>query len=153
GGLLGLRESPAQEKPKVPRRQTSVTIRGEMFLINGQPTYKGRTWNGKKVEGLLLNSRMVQAIFDDLNPETVHLWRYPATNKREPERTPREFIAAMPAWRRHGLLGMTLNLQGGSPQGYSRQQPWHNSALKADGSLRADYMNRLQHVLDKADEL
>src|SRR5262249_14182501 len=113
GGLLGLRESPAQEKPKVPRRQTSVTIRGEMFFINGQPTYKGRTWNGKKVEGLLLNSRMVQAIFDDLNPETVHLWRYPDTNKWDPERNTREFIAAMPAWRQHGLLGMTLNLQGG----------------------------------------
>ena len=29
----------------------------------------------------------------------------------------------------------------------------HNSALQADGSLRADYMNRLQRVLDKADEL
>jgi hypothetical protein len=48
---------------------------------------------------------------------------------------------------------MTLNLQGGSPQGYSAQQPWHNSALKEDGRLRADYMNRLQGVLDKADEL
>src|SRR5262249_907078 len=45
------------------------------------------------------------------------------------------------------------NLQGGSPQGYSAQQPWHNSALKEDGSLRADYMNRLQGVLDQADEL
>jgi hypothetical protein len=124
-----------------------------MFFINGQPTYKGRTWNGKKVEGLLLNSRMVQATFDDLNRETVTLWRYPDTKKWDPERNTREFIAAMPTWRRHGLLGMTLNLQGGSPQGYSAKQPWHNSALNEDGSLRADYMSRLQRVLDRADEL
>jgi hypothetical protein len=48
---------------------------------------------------------------------------------------------------------VTLNLQGGSPLGYSRAQPWHNSALKEDGSLRPEYMGRLQQVLDKADEL
>jgi hypothetical protein len=58
-----------------------VSIQGEQFLINGTPTYKGRTWNGKRVEGLLLNARMVQAIFDDLNPETVGRWAYPDTKK------------------------------------------------------------------------
>src|SRR5262245_56512924 len=79
-------ESPARQKSKQPQRTTSVTIQGEMFHINGQPTYKGRTFNGKKIEGLLLNSRMVQAIFDDLNPETVHLWAYPDTKKWDPER-------------------------------------------------------------------
>ncbi len=152
-GPLPLHESSAQEKTKEPQRKTVVTIQGEMFCINGQPTYQGRTWNGQKIEGLLLNSRMVQAIFDDLNPKTLPLWKYPDTNQWDPERNTREFIAAMPTWRRHGLLGMTLNLQGGSPQGYSREQPWHNSALQEDGSLRADYMHRLQRVLDRADEL
>ena len=136
-----------------PRRTTTVTIQGEAFCINGQPTYKGRTWKGKKIEGLLFNCRMVQAIFDDLNPATVGLWAYPDTKKWDPERNTREFIAAMPTWRQHGLLGMTLNLQGGSPQGYSKQQPWHNSALKEDGSLRADYLNRLERLLDQADKL
>jgi hypothetical protein len=134
-------------------RKTAIGIRGEMFFINGAPTYKGRTWKDKKIEGLLFNSRMVQATFDDLNPKTVTLWVYPDTKKWDPERNTREFIAAMPVWRKHGLLGMTLNLQGGSPQGYSKDQPWHNSALKEDGSLRDDYMNRLARVIDKADEL
>jgi hypothetical protein len=146
-------EAVAQPKPGSPPRNTTVAIEGEKFLINSQPTYKGRTWQGKKIEGLLLNSRMVQAIFDDLNPETVQRWAYPDTKVWDPERNTREFIAAMPVWRRHGLLAMTLNLQGGSPQGYSATQPWHNSALREDGSLRADYMNRLARVLDKADEL
>jgi CubicO group peptidase (beta-lactamase class C family) len=136
-----------------PPRKTTVAIDGEAFHINGQPTYKGRTWKGKKIEGLLLNSRKVQAIFDDLNPETVKLWAYPDTKKWDAERNTREFIAAMPTWRKHGLLGITLNLQGGSPKGYSQKQPWHNSAFKDDGSLRPDYMQRLERVLDKADEL
>jgi hypothetical protein len=153
GGPLALREGPAQEKPRGPRRQTAVSIRGEQFFLNGRPTYQGRRWNGLKVEGLLLNSRMVQATFDDLNPDTAHLWRYPDTGRWDPERNTREFLAALPAWRRHGLLGITLNLQGGSPQGYSRQQPWHNSALREDGSLRADYLDRLRRVLDRADAL
>jgi hypothetical protein len=134
-------------------RATEVAIRGDMFLINGKPTYAGRAWNGHKIEGLLFNSRMVQAIFDDLNPETVHLWAYPYTKKWDAERNTREFIAAMPSWRKHGLLAITLNLQGGSPQGYSKNQPWHNSAFKEDGSLRDDYLRRLERVLDKADDL
>jgi hypothetical protein len=145
--------APGEGNSKEPRRTTTVTLDGEMFCINGQPTYKGRTWKGKKIEGLLFNSRMVQAIFDDLNPQTRRLWAYPDSKQWDPERNTREFIAAMPTWRRHGLLGMTLNLQGGSPQGYSKEQPWHNSALKENGGLRADYMNRLQRVLDQADEL
>jgi hypothetical protein len=59
----------------------------------------------------------------------------------------------MPEWRKHGLLAVTLNLQGGSPQGYSRDQPWHNSAFNSNGELRPDYLRRLSLVLDKADEL
>ena len=136
-----------------PERKTSVSIVGDAFHINGQPTYAGRTWNGKKIEGLLLNSRMVQGIFDDLNAETAGKWAYPDTGKWDPERNTREFIAAMPAWREHGLLAFTINLQGGSPQGYSRDQPWHNSAITETGELRPASMQRLARILDKADEL
>ncbi len=34
-------------------RVTVVGIDGAKFLINGQPTYKGRTWNGRSIKGLL----------------------------------------------------------------------------------------------------
>jgi hypothetical protein len=133
--------------------RTTVSIVGTAFHINGEPTYKGRVWKGHTIEGLLLNSRMVQGIFDDRNPETVSRWAYPDTGKWDAERNTREFIAAMPEWRKQGLLGVTLNLQGGSPQGYSKEQPWHNSAIEADGTLRPDYLNRLARILDRADEL
>lgn len=134
-------------------RRTKVSIRGASFLINDQLTYQGRTWHQHRIEGLLLNARVVQGIFDDFNPETTSLWVYPDTGVWDPERNTEEFLAAMPVWRAHGLLCFTINLQGGSPQGYSKKQPWHNSAITADGELRADYMARLDRILTRADEL
>ncbi|HMC12210.1 MAG TPA: hypothetical protein VKH44_13005, partial [Pirellulaceae bacterium] len=145
--------SPVIVVADAPRRKTEVSIVGAAFHINGRPTYEGRTWQGHKIEGLLLNSRMVQGIFDDLNPETVALWSYPDSKRWDAERNTREFIDAMPLWRQHGLLAFTIDLQGGSPQGYSKDQPWHNSAIESDGSLRPDYMHRLAKILDRADEL
>ena len=132
---------------------TAISVAGDEFRLNGQPTYAGRTWNGHRIQGLLLNARMVQGIFDDLNPATEARWAYPDTGRWDANRNTREFVAAMPAWRSHGLLAFTINLQGGSPEGYSREQPWHNSAIAPDGSLRADYMARLERILDRADEL
>ena len=134
-------------------RRTQAAIVGDRFEINGQPTYAGRVWKGHRIEGLLMNSRMVQGLFDDRNPETVGRWAYPDTGKWDPERNTTEFLAAMPEWRRNGLLAFTINLQGGSPEGYSNQQPWHNSAIESDGSLRVAHMARLERILDRADEL
>src|SRR5262245_34288063 len=147
--MLGLAAFAAEN----PNRKPTVSIVGDEFYLNGKPTYAGQTWNGHKIQGLLLNARMVQGIFDDRNPETVARWAYPDTGKWDAERNTSEFIAAMPEWRRRGLLAFTLNLQGGSPTGYSSDQPWHNSAIEADGSLRADYLSRLERIINKGDEL
>lgn len=135
------------------RRKTEVSIRGDQFLINGRLTYQGRSWKGHKIEGLLMNSRMAQGTFDDRNPETVSKWAYPDTKKWDPERNVREFIAAMPEWRSHGLLSFTLNLQGGSPEGYSKRQPWETSGINPDGSIRPECLSRLERILNRADQL
>jgi hypothetical protein len=132
---------------------TRVEIDGDGFVINGRPTYEGRSYGDWKVEGLLLNSRSVQATFDDDNPESRGRWAYPDTGRWDPERNVREMLANMPAWRAHSLLGITLNLQGGNPEGYAKEQPWRNSAITAAGELRPDHLARLKRVLDFADEL
>jgi hypothetical protein len=134
-------------------RNTEVALENEKFLINGNPTLQGIIWEGISMEGLLPNARMVQGIFDDLNPETVKKWAYPDTKTWDPERNTDEFIDAMDEWHDHGLLAFTINLQGGSPEGYSASQPWINSAFESNGSLRDDYMNRLEKILDKSDKL
>lgn len=149
----------AQKKENIAKeRKTKVSIVGNKFYINDLPTYAGRTWTTSKgesfpIEGLLMNSRMVQGIFDDLNPDTRGQWAYPDTKTWDPNRNTKEFIEAMPTWREYGLLGFTINLQGGCPYGYCSTQPWDNSAFAPDGSLRTDFMNRLELILDKADEL
>ncbi|MBK5294660.1 MAG: hypothetical protein JJE04_23635 [Acidobacteriia bacterium] len=136
-----------------PRRRTEVSIRGEQFYINGKPTYAGRSYQGWKIEGLLMNVRAVQATFDDLNPETRGRWAYPDTGKWDPDRNVREFLAALPEWKRHGILAFTVNLQGGSPEGYSKAQPWETTGIDAEGGLRPAYMARMAQVIERADEL
>jgi hypothetical protein len=134
-------------------RKTNVSIRGEQFYLNGKPTYEGRYWKGNKIEGLLINSRMVQGIFDDLNVETRQLFVYPDTRKWDPERNTTEFVEAMDEWNSYGLNSFTINLQGGSPVGYGNQKNWLNSAYFEDGRLRPEFMARLEKILNKADEL
>jgi hypothetical protein len=135
------------------KHRTLVTIKGEQFYINGKPTYENRKWNGYEIEGLLMNSRMVQGIFDDLNDTTRYKWIYPDTKKWDADRNTDEFINNMELWHSYGLMAFTINMQGGSPQGYSSSQPWINTAYHEDGSLRKEYLGRLEKILDKADQL
>lgn len=126
---------------------TVVSIEGDRFLINGQPTYPET-----RLEGRLMNSRMVQATFDDLNPETRSRWDRPGVSW-DADRNTDEFIAQLPTYHAHGLLAFTTNFQGGSPEGYSETQPWRNSGFDADGTLRPDFASRMGRVIDAADAL
>lgn len=160
---------------------TEITAHGEHWLINGQTTYNGQQYRGWEVEGLLMNSRMTNAVFDDANPVTRPLWAYPDTGEWDADRNTDEFIAQLPTYRAHGLLAVTVNLQGGSPTGYYREagfreimaarrmeasddvmwaglpspasQPWHNSAFAPDGSLKSAYMERTARIASACDEL
>jgi hypothetical protein len=148
----------ACDNPPPLERQTEVIITGEKFYINGSPTYAGRIWTTSDgdeypVEGLLMNARLVQGIFDDLNEKTSGQWAYPDTGEWDPDRNTDEFIRAMASWREHGLLGFTLNLQGGCPYGYCSAFPWDNSSFAQDGSLREAFMQRAGRIIDRADEL
>jgi len=131
---------------------TVVSITNGGFAINGVPTYAGRRWKGHRIEGLLFNSRMANAIADDENPATRGAWAY-ADGEWDAERNTREFIAALPTYRAHGLLAVCLNLQGGSPQGYSWHQPWRIGGFTADGVLKPAWAARLEKVIVACDRL
>ena len=128
-----------------------------------------------------MNSRMTNAVFDDENPITRHLWAYPDTGGWDPDRNTAEFITQLPTYRAHGLLAVTVNLQGGSPTGYYREpqfrdvkedlgvigtddeiwaglpspasQPWHNSAFNSDGSLKPEFFERTERIVAACDRL
>lgn len=128
---------------------TVVEIEGGDFLINGAPTYAGRFHQGRRIEGLLMNSRMIQAIFDDENPETAAEWRYPETKRWDAARNTQEFCETVPLYRKAGLLAVTVGLQGGgpiyTPTVYDR---YVCSAFETNGALKAPFFDRLKHVLE-----
>lgn len=132
---------------------TVISIDGTNFVINGQVTHKGRSWNGHSIEGLLFNSRMVQALTEDENPSTRGVWMYPDGEDFTARRNNDEFLAAMPDYRAHGLDAVGINLQAGSPQGYSNVQPWIITAFNPDGGLKQPWMDRLDKVITEADRL
>jgi hypothetical protein len=134
-------------------RHTRVAIEDRAFLINGRPTYEGVTFRGHDIGGRLFNSRMIQALFDDENPETRDGWAYPDTGEYDADRNTAEFLAALPTYYERGLRAVTVNLQCGSPEGYSDEQPWIVSAYEPDGSLKPAWTHRLRRVLDRADDL
>jgi hypothetical protein len=133
---------------------TEITIHGTDFYLDGKPTYMGRTFEGKRIEGLLFNVRAVQATFDDENPETSSRWAYPDTGVWDAQRNVDEFCAALPQWRDHGVLAFTVNFQGGGPL-YTPQIYNHfkNNAFNDQGELKTAYTYRMQQVLEAADAL
>ncbi len=129
---------------------TAVSLSaGGRWCIDGHVTDAGTP-----MEGMLPNSRMVQATFDDVNAATAGYWKYPDTGKWDPTRNINEFVAAVPSWRAKGLLAATLNFQGGGPQpsGFANNQAWSNSAYNADGSLKSDYLDRMERAIRALDQ-
>jgi hypothetical protein len=126
-----------------PRKRTVVAIHGTRFYING-----ARTYRGTRAEGLLLNTRMVQAAFDDENPATATAWRYPDTRRWSADRNVREFVNALPSYAAKGLNAITINLQGGSPRGGPDDaQPNVTSAFRADGTLKSSWLQRVDRIV------
>ena len=154
--------------------QTVIGIRGSQFTLNGQPAYSaisGFPSANPNLQGTLLNVRAVQAIFDDANypngGSRVHPYRsgtmgeisfdYP-DGKWDPERNVNEFIAALPDWRRAGVLAFTVNLQGGGPTdgNFSQKngkQLQLNTGFDPYGNLKPEYADRLSRVIEAADRL
>lgn len=113
--------------PLVADVHTTISMDGDNWLINNNLTYAG-----SQAEGLLMNVRMVNAVFEDrARPE----FDAPANT--------REFIAQIPEYVSHGVLAFTISLQGGFP-GYEEAV---NSAFTPDGSLRPSYLQRVAGVI------
>ncbi|HYP14785.1 MAG TPA: hypothetical protein VEQ63_12730 [Bryobacteraceae bacterium] len=155
-------------------QQTRVGIKGSQFTINGKVTYtaeSGFPSAYSSLAGTLLNVRAVQAVFEDAQypekgsrntpyPTNVMgpVWFDYPDAQYDPERNVKEFLSALPDWRSCGLLAFTINLQGGGPVdgNYGENapmQPHRNTAFRADGSLRPEYMTRVRSVLEAADKL
>jgi hypothetical protein len=95
------------------------------------------TYPGAPAEGLLMNVRMVNATFEDRARPEIDAASITA-----------RFIARIPDYVACGVRAFTLCLQGGYP-GYEGAI---NSAFQPDGSLRQDYMARIERVIRACDD-
>ncbi|MDT8301564.1 MAG: hypothetical protein RQ760_08770, partial [Sedimentisphaerales bacterium] len=112
-------------------QRTQISIADSQWHLNGRITYPGTP-----AEGLLMNVRMVNSVFEDKNRP-----RFDADENTA------EFITKIPIYVAQGVLAFTLNLQGGFP-GYEGAV---NSAFKPDGSLRKSYFRRVKRVIETCD--
>lgn len=119
--------------PTAPVRRTAVRIEGGRWVLNGRVTYPRAP-----AEGLLMNVRMVNAVFEDRGKPGYQTAADANTS---------QFLARLPEYVRSGILAFTLNLQGGMP-GYEGAV---NTAYEPDGSLRDEYMRRVARVIDACD--
>ena len=116
-------------------RSTRVSIAFGQWHINGKVTYPGT-----KAEGLLMNVRMVNAVFEDANDTT-------RPGGFDSDANADAFIAQIPDYVASGVRAFTIGLQGGMP-GYEGAV---NSAFNPDGSLRSAYLTRVRRVIDACD--
>lgn len=114
-----------------------ISIDKDRWLLDGVPPH-----SGSPAEGLLVNVRMVNSVFEDDRSES------PAVlDGFDPDTNTDRFIAQIPNYFAHGIRAFTIGLQGGTP-GYEGAV---NSAFNADGSLRDGYLQRVSRVIKAAD--
>jgi hypothetical protein len=114
---------------------------------DGRPTHA----HLPAVAGLLLNSRMIQGVFDDTNSTTRALWAYPDGSPYSEDRQTDELASNLSSYAACGLDAITVGMQGGGPfPDFPPHQPNNSSGFEVDGTPRAAWLSRLGKLLDAA---
>jgi hypothetical protein len=113
--------------------RTRLTTDGRRFRINGTITYPGEA-----AEGMLMNVRMVNSVFEDTNRPSF-----------DPSANTDEFVDRMRDYVSLGVRAFTVSLQGGYP-GYEGAR---NTAFLRNGDLKSGYLARVAPVIERADAL
>jgi hypothetical protein len=121
-----------------------------------QKTYSSAEYR-PQARGKIMNIRLVQALYHD---------EWLSTPSFNPDANTDAVIAALDFYKNHGILMINASLQGGQA-GYDHQiygldrsngyrygpeKGTHVSAFKPDGSLKADWLRRLERLLAAADQ-
>ena len=121
-----------------------------------QKTYSGAEYR-PAARGKLMNIRLVQALYHD---------EFLTAKPFDPDANTDAVIAALDFYKSHGILMINVSLQGGQA-GYDHQiygldrsngfkygpeKGTSVSAFRPDGSLKEDWMRRLERLLAAADQ-
>jgi hypothetical protein len=117
-------------------------------------TYAERRFRGQ-ARGKLMMVRTAQGLFDDERFRPAAF---------DPERNTERLIEALDVYKEHGVLAVSVSLQGADPGygdparelvsggGTQGEESYPVvSAFRADGSLKPEWMNRLERLLNEAD--
>jgi len=116
--------------------ETTISIVNGQWCINGRVTYAGAP-----AEGLLMNVRMVNAVFEDANDQT-------RPKGFDADANAAAFIKQIPDYSASGVRAFTICLQGGHC-GYEGAV---NSAFNPDGTLKGSYLQRVRRVIEACDK-
>jgi hypothetical protein len=119
-------------------------------------TYTGRGYR-REARGKLMNLRLAQALFHD---------EWLIERPYDPDRNTAQVIEALDSYKLHGVLAVNVSLQGGNPgysaeaNGIKRQNAARYgkeggllvSAFRPDGSLKPEWLARLERLLKAASD-
>lgn len=130
--------------------QTRVSIDGESFLINDRLTYSEIAGSKPEVNGLLMNARFIQGVFDDrAAPERFARWGHKTW---DPAAHTERLVAALPEWYAHGLRAFTVGFQGGGPCFTIDNSTIDNNPFGEEGkALDPAYATRMDRLIRGAD--
>jgi hypothetical protein len=123
---------------------------GAMIGASGNPrwfyqSFKGGPWQPTYADkvpaarGKLMNFRAINAIYDDENRALVPGF--------DPDANTNEFIKWLPTYKSLGIEAFTLGMQGGKPN-YEGNL---SSAIRTDGTLKPEWLDRADRVIKAAD--
>ena len=116
-------------------------------------TYSGRAYRSQ-ARGKLMALGLTQALFDDELSSEEHF---------DPDGNTDQVIEALDLYREHGVLAISVSLQGDNPEHGSdinntlrrhRQAGSHGplvSAFRSDGFLKQGWLRRLRRLVEEAD--
>ena len=136
--------------------------KSDRFYVRGsegsswQLTYSGAAYR-RQARGKLMLVRLAQSLFDDERLEGQAF---------DPDRNTQHVIDALDFYKQHGILAISAGLQGDNPRydeqvnGVSGNGPAKFgdkkgalvSAFRSDGSLKPEWLNRLERLLTAANE-
>ena len=133
-----------------PPRRTTVAIDGDGSSSTASRPTRAAPGTGKKIEGLLLNSRMVQGDLRRPEPRDarpVGLPRHRKVGRRAQHARVRRRDAGVAAARAARRSRSTC--RAAARRGTRRTSRGTTPRSSADGALRPEYLGRLERILDR----
>ena len=132
--------------------KTSVDISGVDFRINGKLTYSEVPESHPNAQGLLMNARFIQGVFDD-KEDPDRFARFGWTSW-DADRHTDELIRSLPTWYSYGLRCVTVGFQGGMPVFTVENSSINNNPFSDDGKvIDKAYLERMDRLIRAADAL